>query len=393
MSANAARQVVADMDRVVTILLLIVVGIGLVMVCSASSPLDENDPLLYLKKQAVWVALGFVLMLTISRMNLKALDNTWTIGLLLCLSFSFLLLVFVPGLAAPAKGSSRWIHLGSFKMQPSEVTKGMMVLFFAHYLSQMGAGIRRFAKGMLPMTGIAGLFMLVILLEPDMGGATMIFLLMMVMFYLGGAKKWVLSLYLALAGSAFVTAMLLVPYQRRRLFSFLHPWEDPTGAGYQIKNSLVALGRGGVTGVGFGNGFQKLGYLPEIHTDFILANLGEERGLIGLLFVFFLFAALIFRSMRLAMRNKDPFIRFVGLGAASLLGLQVLVNGGVVMCLLPTKGLAMPFLSYGGTSALLNFSLIGLILAAGRASAPPPRRETTLNMLTARHSSTGDLEQ
>lgn len=377
-------------DKIILGLTLTLVGIGLVMVYSAGAPYGDS-PYFYLKKQLIWVAIGIVLMIILSRLNLKNLDETWFIGLLLCLAFVLLTLVYVPGLAAPTKGAHRWIHLGANKFQPSEFAKGVMVLFFAHYLSQRGEKIRQFMAGVLPMVGGALVFMAMIFAEPDLGAGVMIAMLLLVMLFVGGAKLRVLGAG-GLAGVlGFVGLILVEPYRVKRIFSFLHPWADPLGASYQIKQSLVALGRGGIFGVGIGNGFQKLFYLPEIHTDFILANLGEELGLLGIVMVLALFTALVFRGMWLAMRSKEPFVRFVGVGATALLGLQVIVNAGVVMCLLPTKGLAMPFLSYGGSSALLNFSLIGLILAVGRHSTPEPVRDETLNFLLRRDPARDDL--
>ncbi|HPQ71330.1 MAG TPA: putative lipid II flippase FtsW [bacterium] len=387
----ANRNRTSRPDNIILGLTLTLVGIGLVMVYSAGAP-QSDSPYHYLQKQLLWVVIGVALMIVISRLNLKALDETWFVGLLLAAAFVMLTLVYIPGLAAPSKGAHRWIHLGATKFQPSEFAKGAMVFFFAHYLSRRGEKIRQFMAGVLPMVGGALVFMGMIFAEPDLGAGMMIALLMLVMLFIGGAQLRVMGAGAALGALGFVGLILIEPYRVKRIFAFLHPWADPSGASYQIKQSLVALGRGGIFGVGIGNGFQKLFYLPEIHTDFILANLGEEMGLFGIVMVLALFTALIFRGMWLAMRSKEPFVRFLGVGATALLGMQVIVNAGVVMCLLPTKGLAMPFLSYGGSSALLNFSLVGLILAVGRHSTPEPVRDETLNFLLRRDPTRGDAE-
>lgn len=392
MKAIRSQRAFAQLDPGILLLVVAIVGIGLVMICSASYPLEQDNPYHYLKRQAVWVAAGLIIMMLIARTNLEAFNSTWFLGLLLGASFLSLVLVFVPGVCAPANGAHRWLRIGSQTFQPSEFTKGLLVLFFAHYLAQTGDGIQRFVRGVLPMTVVTLVFIGLILLEKDLGSSVMVALLMMFMLFLGGAKKRVLAVYSLLGMTALGALIYTVPYQRQRIFSFLHPWDDPTGAGYQIKNSLVALGRGGIDGVGIGNGFQKLHYLPEIHTDFVLANLGEEKGLLGLLVVFGLFAVLVFRSLQVSMRHENDFVRLAGVGAATLLCLQVLVNAGVVMCLLPTTGLALPFISYGGSSALLNFGLIGLILSAGRTGATRAVRNKTVTYVPGRGRKAASLE-
>ncbi len=386
------RQHGFSFDRPLLFLLLVIISIGLVMVSSASFPLHEN-PYHYFTRQLVFVGIGLVLMFFIGSRDIHRLNSTPLVVTLLAVSGVLLALCFVPGIAAPANGARRWLQIGPISGQPSEIAKGAALLFFAHFLARKGEDVRDFWRGVLPVTLAALVIIGGIIIEPDLGGSTMVGLLMMVMLFLAGARLRVLGLY-ALGGlTGFVALMLSNPYQLRRLMSFLHPWDDPTGTSYQIKNSLIALGRGGLTGVGVGNGMQKLFFLPEIHNDFILANLGEELGLLGLWLVFILFGLLVFRSMRLAMRCREPFARLIGAGAAALLGLQVVVNAAVVMCLAPTKGLAIPFLSYGGSSAVLNFSLIGLILAVGRAGGPKTAPEAGVAWHPLRDRRVAGLEE
>jgi len=371
-------------DGIVLLLVLILAGIGLVMVYSAGAPLDRN-PYHYLSHQAVFFVCGITLMLVLSNINLARLNKTWIIVGLMIVSFVALCLVWVPPFASPIKGKIfRWMKLGPVTMQPSELAKGAMVLFLAYYLAYVGVEVRRFWKGVAPPAMVAALYASVIVIEPDLGAAAMIGLLLLVMLFIGGVKKRILGAVFALSGLAVSAMVIVTPWRLRRIVAFLHPWDDPKGASYQIIQSIIALGSGGLTGVGLGNGRQKLYYLPEIHNDFILANLGEELGLLGILSVLTLFAFLIWRAIKITMRAPEPFVRLVGVGAASLLALQVIVNAGVVMCLLPTKGLALPFLSYGGSSALLNFGLVGLIISAGRTGAPRAARREVLNLLPSR---------
>ncbi len=378
-------------DRPLLLLVAIVVSLGLVMVSSASFPLDEN-PYHYFVRQLCFVLVGLALMFFIGSRDIRRFDSKTLVYALVIAAVILLALPFVPHVGQKINHARRWFKLGPVSGQPSELAKGIALLFFAWYLAHKGEGIRAFWRGVAPITVVAGVFIGAVIIEPDLGGSTMIGLLLMVMLFLAGARLRVLTLYSIIGGAGFTAIMLTSAYQRIRFFSFLHPWDDPTGASYQIKNSLIALGRGGVGGVGVGNGLQKLFFLPEIHTDFILANLGEELGLIGLWATFILFGVLVFRAMRLAMRSREPFVRLIGAGAAALLGLQVVVNAGVVMCLLPTKGLAIPFMSYGGSSAILNFSLIGLILAVGRASAPRTAPEPTSAWSPLRDRASGGLE-
>jgi len=361
-------------DRPAVFLVMLIVSAGLVMVSSASFPLDD-DPYHYFVRQLMFVGIGLALMVFIGLCDIRRLDSPVLVWGLAAISLLLLALCLVPGVGVEINHARRWIRIGPFQGQPSEIAKGVALLFFAYYLAHRGDGARGFWRGVVPVVAVASVFAVAIVIEPDLGGASMIGLLLMVMLFLAGARLRVLGAFAMLGAAGFAAILWHYPYQRARIFAPLHPWVDPTGASYQITNSLIAFGRGGVTGVGVGNGLQKLFYLPEINSDFILANLAEELGLIGLWIVLILFGLLVFRAMRLAMRSREPFVRLVGAGAAALLGLQVVVNAGVVMCLLPTKGLAFPFMSYGGSSAILNFSLVGLILSVGRASAPRAAHE------------------
>lgn len=352
------------LDRYLVLLVLLLSAFGLLMVYSVSQPLTEQ-PLLYFKKQAMHLMLGMALMLLLSGADLRRLDNSKVIGAIMAVVFVLLILTFIPPFAAPAKGAHRWINI-PVHLQPSELAKAAMILFFAHYLAAQGEGIRRFWRGVVPLVGIAMPFIGLIAIEPDLGAAAVIAALMILMLFIGGAQWRVIGLGFV-GGALFIASQIVMaPWRVKRLLGFLDPSRDPLGVNWQTWQAQIAIGRGGLTGVGIGNGWQKFYFVPEMHTDFILANLGEEMGLLGLLLAFLLFFFLIWRSIRLCLRATDLFVRLCGLGAALLIGMQVLINAAVVMSLLPNKGLSLPFFSYGGSNTLLNFALIGVILAAAR---------------------------
>jgi cell division protein FtsW len=352
------------LDPLILTLVAGLAALGLLMVFSVSLSL-KGGPVYYLRTQAEYMLGGVALMLAVSFGNLRRLNDWRVVYAMLGVVFVLLLLVFKAPFAAPANHAHRWLRL-PLHMQPSEFAKGALLLFMAHHLAQAGDKIRSLVYGVLPMVGITGLFAAVIAKEPDLGAATTIAFLLLVMLFIGGARKRLLAAFFALSVPPVAYLIIATPWRLKRLLGFLNPAADTLGVNWQSWQAQIAIGRGGLTGVGFGNGWQKLNYVPEMHTDFILANLGEELGLVGLLAVFLLFFALVWRSIRLTMKAEEPFLRLCGVGASALLGVQIVVNAGVVMSLLPNKGLAMPFFSYGGSNTLLNFFLTGVILAVAR---------------------------
>lgn len=344
-----------------TTLLLVLVGI--MMIFSSSAVLaKENfgDTYFFLKKELVFLVIGFVcLFVTKAIPYRKYRDWIYPIlgGTLL-----LMLLSFIPGLSHSAKGATRWIKLGGFSLQPSEVAKLAVVMFSAYLISKKGMRIRHFFKGYLPVLGLAGFYILLILAQKDLGSA---FVLGSVVFMLLAASE-TRAVYLVGTVLASLPALYFlifsVSFRRKRMLAFLDPWKYKLDTGFQIIQSFVAFKSGGLTGVGLGESKQKLFYLPEAHTDFIFSVLGEEFGMLGVVFVVSLFLMLVIRGLVIAHNAADSFGRFLALGITCLLGLEAFINFAVVMGLLPTKGLALPFISYGGTSLIASLTAVGILL-------------------------------
>jgi cell division protein FtsW len=371
-------------DRVVLALVLFLAALGLLMVYSVSQPLAGDEPLAFLKTQGLYVIGGLLAMFAVSRMNLHRLNDARIVVPALALILVALVLVYVPPFAAPAKNANRWLRY-PFHMQPSEFAKGVLVLFYAFYLARIGERIRDFWRGVAPMALVTLPFLGLIVKEPDLGGAAAIGAMLIAMLFIGGARKRIIGLGFLAAVPLGLYVILVTPWRLKRLLGFLDPAADTLGVNWQSWQAQIAIGRGGVFGVGIGNGWQKLHYVPEMHTDFILANLGEELGLIGLLMVFFLFFVLVWRAIRLTMKADEPFLRLLGVGASALMGLQIVWNAGVVMSLLPNKGMSLPFFSYGGSCTLLNFFLAGLILGVSRQRVAEPALNHKVVHVLPRH--------
>jgi cell division protein FtsW len=237
-----------------------------------------------------------------------------------------------------------------------------MALYMAYSMSKKGSNMGKFSRGLLPHLIVAGFVMLLIVRQPDLGTAVIIGFWVMIVLFVGGAKFFQLISIVIITSPAVLWLVYQAEYRVDRIWAYLNPWKDPTGTGFQIIHSFLAFGSGGLFGVGLGNSKQKLFYLPESHTDFVLSIIGEELGFIGVVFVVLLFGILIWRGIKVALNAKDLYSTYLALGLTCLLGLQVIINMGVVMGLLPTKGLTLPLISYGGSSLILNFLAIGILL-------------------------------
>ncbi|RNC29512.1 MAG: putative peptidoglycan glycosyltransferase FtsW [Candidatus Dichloromethanomonas elyunquensis] len=350
-------------DAVLLGTILILLLIGIIMTYSSSAVkgyLYYEDPYHYFKAELIWVALGLAAMTVALVIDLKLLCQ-WTKPILL-FALVLLVLVKIPGIGKTVNGAQRWIGLGPLSIQPSEVIKLAMVLMMARFLSANSNNIRYFFRGVVPSLGLLGVVCALIMLQPDLGttlvmAATVFFMLLAV-----GANLWHMA-GLGLAGLGMVAAAIIAaPYRMRRIFAFLDPWADPSGKGYQTIQSLLALGPGGLFGLGLGQSRQKFLYLPENHTDFIFAMIGEELGFIGATLVVLLFFLFIWRGFRTAMKAPNSFLSLLAVGLTSLIGIQAMINMGVVTGVLPVTGITLPFLSYGGTSLLFTMAGAGLLL-------------------------------
>ena len=365
--AGERRRKLPAADRSLLWVTALLAVIGLVMVFSASAVVAGSrfhDYVYYLKRQVAWLGFGFLLLYLASRLDY----TVWRRMALpiLAVSIVLLILVLIPGVGAMTKGARRWLRFGPISIQPAEMIKLVMVLYLAAYLTRKEDRVGEFTTGFLPPLVVLGLLAGLVLLQPDLGTVGVVGLVTLGMLFLGGAR---LSHLFGMALLALPVVALLIwrsPYRLQRLMTFLEPWKDPTGAGFQVNQSFLAFGSGGLLGVGLGESKQKLFFLPEAHTDFVLALVGEELGLVGASAIMLLYAVLVLKGFQIANRAREPFGRHLALGITLLIGLQALINAGVVTGMLPTKGLTLPLVSYGGSSLIVSLVAIGILLAISR---------------------------
>jgi cell division protein FtsW len=342
---------------------VVLLSIGIVMVYSASAIVASDrfhDPYLFLKKQLFWALLGSACLLGVLRVDYRRLERLqWPI---LITAGVLLVLVLVPPFAQPINGTRRWLRLGPVSFQPAELAKLALVVYLAAYLARRRDQLGSFRRGLLPPLAIAGTLALLVLAQPDLGNCLTLIVVTFGLLFLAGGRLRHLALLVAPALPLLALAIWLAPYRLRRITTFLDPWADQRGGGFQIIQSWLALGGGGLVGRGIGESRQKLFYLPEAHTDFIFAILGEELGFVGVMLVLALFAVLIWRGLRVGVRTPDAFGAYLALGITVLIATQALVNVGVVTGLLPTKGLPLPFVSFGGSALLMTMVSTGVLL-------------------------------
>jgi cell division protein FtsW len=350
---------------------------GLVMVYSASAILATDklgDGFFFLKRQLVATGVGGVAMAAAMRLGYRRLARL--AYPILLVAIALMVAVLVPGIGTAAGGARRWIRLVGFSLQPSEILKLAWVIYLAYSLARKREKVASFSVGFLPHLLLAGFLAALCLGQPDFGSAVALVFLLFAMLFAAGAK---LSYLVASVLVGLPVAYHLVastPYRLRRLLAFLDPWGTRQGEGYQVAESLLSIGSGGITGLGLGEGRQKLFFLPEAHTDFIFSIIGEELGLIGVIAVVLLFAVVIWRGLRAALSASEPFGVYLGLGVTALFAFHALVNMSVALGLLPTKGLTLPFVSYGGTSLVMMMGAAGILLsisASARVGARAPR--------------------
>lgn len=352
-------------DRIIIYITVALLVMGWIMVYSSSAVMAEityNDSFKFIKKQVLFSLIGLIGMVGAMKLNYRRL-SAWAYPILV-LSILLLFLVLIPGLGLSLRVgvARRWLMTPWFTFQPSEVGKLALLIFIAYSLAKKGDRIKEFLLGFLPIIAISGIMILLVILEPDMGTAIFMGILTMILLFTGGTRVSYLLTIPLIAAPVLYFFITHFHYGYRRLMAFLHPWEDVQGMGFQIIQSFVALGSGGLWGVGLGDGRQKLFFLPAAHTDFILAILGEETGFVGIMVIILLFALLIWRGVRIAVRTEDTFGAHLAMGITAMIALQVIINMGVVLGLLPTKGLTLPFISYGGTSVVVNLVAVGILV-------------------------------
>ena len=344
--------------------------LGTIMVYSASVSIAERatgNSLHYLIRHIVSVVLGVTGMLIVMRSRARLWEYLGPY--LLLIGIALLVLVLIPGIGVRVNGSSRWLSLGVVNLQPSELMKLFMVVYAAGYLARKQEELRFFTQGILMLSIVLAVIGMLLLQEPDLGSVVVISLTVFVMLFLGGVKFWHFTAVAAagLGGMALLT--YVSPYRMARFTGFLDPWADPFNTGFQLTQALIAFGRGEWLGVGLGASIQKMFYLPAAHTDFLFAVLAEELGLLGVLTVMALFAIIVWRAFRIARRaeiNGQVYAARLAQGIGLLLGMQAMINMGVNMGALPTKGLTLPFVSYGGSSMIVSCLAAGLLLMVER---------------------------
>lgn len=368
--ARVAGRATAEWDYALFGAVATLAAIGLIMVHSASVDYalrTTGNSMAFVGRHALYLVVAGVGAMLIARTRVV----WWEHGgpYLLLIGISLLALVLIPGLGSHVNGSSRWLKLGPIGVQPSELMKLFMVVYVAGYLVRKQEEIKQFTTGILMVSIVVAAVSALLLLEPDLGSVVVIGLTVFTMLFLGGVRFWHFLLVVGGAVIGVIMLTVIAPYRMNRVTSFLDPWADPFGTGFQLVQALIAFGRGEWFGVGLGASVQKLSYLPAAHTDFVFAVLAEEFGLVGVLGVILLWAMVVMRAFAIA-RAAESAGRHYGArlaeGLGLLLGYQAMINMGVCMGMLPTKGLTLPFVSYGGSSLMTSFAAVALLLVIER---------------------------
>ncbi len=338
--------------------------IGIVMVYSSSSCHAYErfyDSAYYLKRHLAHFFIALIAGIFVSRLDYRKIrDHTKT---LLVISVLSLILVLIPGIGHEAGGARRWFRLGFLGFQPSEFVGLFLIIYLADVLERKEGHIKDFFRGFLPPLIVTGFVVLLILAQPDMGTAFTILVVALIMMFASGANMMHLVPFLAASLPVLYFLIFKVPYRLRRIVSYLAPWKDAQGAGFQIVQSFLALGSGGIFGLGLGCSRQKLFYLPQAHTDFIFSIIGEELGLIGTLGIVFLFGAFTWLGIKISMEARDLFAKFLALGITLSIASKAIINIAVSTGAIPTKGLPLPFISYGGTALIFNVVGVAILLS------------------------------
>lgn len=344
---------------------------GLLIIASASGPLSDRyygSSLILLRNHLIHLTVGLVGLWVAMHIPYSRWQQ-WA-PLALMLVFVLLILVLIPGVGHQVSGARRWLRLGPLNFQPSEMLKLVLVIYVASYLNRKPGLVAQFFRGVLPNLTVMGVFGVLVVLQPDFGSMVLIALTLLLMIFVGGAKPG--HILASLLGFCALGGYLVLSqaYRMRRIFAFLDPWSDRLDSGFQIIQSYLAMGSGGWFGMGLGDSREKLFFLPDAHTDFIFAILGEELGFVGVLSAMALFACFLWRGYRISFRAEEDFGRYLAYGITSIFALQVLLNMAVVMGMIPTKGLPLPFISYGGSSLVTSLFMVGVLLNVGRRPGP-----------------------
>lgn len=344
---------------------------GVVMVYSASAVMAQREngsQFYYVIKQSVWTGIGFVAMLVAMQFDYTRLKDRRIVFGLLFLTIVTLLAVFA---FPPINGARRWIKFSGASMQPSELSKLALAIFLAYFLEKHAGEERSFWTTFFPCAAVTGLLAVLVVAEPDLGTALMLVVVFVVLIYTAGARLRHLGYFAMPALIGVAGLLILVPFRMRRMVMFLDPWADPQGSGFQVVQSLIAIGSGGPNGLGFAQGKQKMLFLPFAHSDFIFAVVGEELGLVGTLTILLIFGLFLWRGIRTSLLAPDRFGMLLSLGLVTGIVIQALFNMSVVLSLVPTKGIPLPFISYGGSSLVPTLAAVGILLNISQHATGP----------------------
>jgi len=356
-------------DRFLFLVTLALVGFGVAMVFSSSAIMAKEkfgDPNYFAFKQLIFAMLGLAVMFVVMKVDYHLYSRPAVVFSMLAIVVA--LLVFVFFLAAAAN-THRWIQLPGFNIQPSEFAKLALIFFLASFLEKRNGKVNDITFTLIPITVIVAILAGLIVLQPDLGTAVSLLVITVTLLFVAGLDPRWLAVSAIFAVPAFYLLVFRVRYRRERILAFMNPWEQPLGRGFQIIQSLLSVASGGVAGLGYMEGKQKLFYLPEAHTDFIFAVVGEELGMIGTCAVLILFALFFWRGVRAALNARDLFGFYLGLGITTMICVQAFINMSVVLGLLPTKGIPLPFLSYGGSSFVVMLAAVGILLNVSQQSS------------------------
>jgi len=350
-------------DYILLFAVLTLLVIGITMIFSASSIRGEklfNDSYYFLKKQLMFAVIGLIAMLVSANVDYHIFKKYAKVILLF--SIVLLVLVLIPGIGRKVGGSRRWLGIGSLGGQPSEVAKLALVIYIAQFYTRKNNLIKNFKKGIMPILIVSGIMFFLILVEPDLGTAGFLLTLVFIMLFANGAKIWHLIGILVVSIPGIFWAIFREPYRKERFLAFLDPWSDPLDSGYHIIQSLLALGSGGIFGVGLGNSHQKFLYLPEPGTDFIFAIIGEELGFLATLLILLLYLVIAWKGLKISYNTTDRFGSILAMGITVMIVLQAMLNIAVVTASVPITGITLPFISYGGSSLVLFLFSVGILL-------------------------------
>ena len=354
-------------DKILALSVILLSLFGLIMIYSASSIWAEykfSDSFHYLKYQLLFFIVGLVLMFIVSKIDYRLYYKKANTILICC--FILLILVLIPGIGSVRNGSRSWFGIASFGIQPSEAAKLGLIIFTSKYLSKSNKFLKSYKEGVFPILGITFLFFGLIMLEPDLGTGVILVVAITALLFISGVNMNFFYGLGLLGVIGLVVLIVIAPYRMDRITAFINPWKDASGTGFQIIQSLYAIGPGGLLGTGFLNSIQKHFYLPEPQTDFIFSIIAEEFGVVGAFIVVGLFSLILYRGIKVALNSKDLFAKYLSLGIIFQLIFQALMNLMVVIGLIPVTGVTLPFLSYGGSSLLVSMVSIGILLNISR---------------------------